>query len=117
MKIIVILFLGLLLALTGRVEAMDVGERAQVSWKGTWYPSRVLDVSGNRVFIHYDGYESSWDEWVTMDRVKIEVLWKGQWYKARALRSDDGYDVLIHYDGYDSSWDEWVTMDRIRAAR
>ncbi|MBF0460895.1 MAG: hypothetical protein HQL87_05810 [Magnetococcales bacterium] len=117
-RLIVVLLLGLLLALPYRADAISVGDSAQVSWKGKWYPSKILEISGSRMLIHYDGFESSWDEWVSMDRVKIEVLWKDKWYKARTLQSseEDG-KVLIHYEGYENSWDERVPLDRIRAAR
>jgi hypothetical protein len=41
-----------------------------VEWKGKWYPAKVLKTEGGRSFIHYEGFESSWDEWVTSSRIK-----------------------------------------------
>jgi hypothetical protein len=76
----------------------SVGDRAQVSWKGQWYPARVTKVNEDQTkcFIRYDGYGSEWDEWVASDRIKVsgrampgfqvgdnvQVKWKGEWYPA-----------------------------------
>lgn len=47
-----------------------VGDAVSVEWRGKWYPCHVLRVDGARFFIHYDGYDSSWDEWVTEARIR-----------------------------------------------
>jgi hypothetical protein len=101
-----------------------VGNRAQVLWKGEWYPARVLQVSadGDRCYINYDGFSSSWDEWVGGDRIRVSysvgasvsVLWKGSWYPAQILQAQSGR-YYITYDGYGSSWNEWVGADRVRS--
>lgn len=110
----------------------SVGDKAQVSWKGKWYSATVVRVDGGqtRCFIHYDGYDDSWNEWVGADRIRVqgraapvgrvyrigdivEVQWKGRWYRASIL-AVKGDKVKIHYDGYDNSWDEWVGPGRIR---
>lgn len=130
----------LCLALAGQASAgCQKGDKAEVLWQGSWYPATVLHSNGERCFIHYDGYESSWDEWVGPDRIKlkgaksnapktpppppppggyqegdpVQVLWKGTWYNAHVLKSK-GPQSFIHYDGYDNSWDEWVGPERIR---
>jgi hypothetical protein len=114
------------------------GDGAQVLWKGSWYPAHVKQVSGDgqKCFIHYDGYGSSWDEWVGSDRIQIKstggtpppvmadpgfstgasvsVLWKGTWYPASVIKVLGGGRYRIHYDGYDNSWDENVGPSRIR---
>ena len=104
----------LALLLPSLAGAIGVGDSAKVNWKGKWYDAVIQDVSGTRFLIHYTGYDNSWDEWVTLERVKIQVKWKGKWYRAKALKSAKG-KVLIHYTGYDNSWDEWVGLDRIAA--
>jgi len=49
----------------------SIGDPVQVKWKGTWYPASVLAVSKKGTYkIHYDGYASSWDEWVGPSRMK-----------------------------------------------
>lgn len=113
--------------------ACKVGEKADVLWKGTWYPATVKKAKGDQCFIHYTGYGNDWDEWVGPDRIKIadqketasatkgsystgdpvDVNWKGSWYPAHVTSVGKG-KWKIHYDGYDNSWDEWVTASRIR---
>lgn len=48
------------------------GTAVMVKWKGSWWPAHVMQVGpqGNRWFIHYDGYSSSWDEWVGPGRIR-----------------------------------------------
>jgi len=49
-----------------------VGEAVKIKWKGSWWDGSIIDVSKkNRSYkIHYDGYSSSWDEWVKTDRLQ-----------------------------------------------
>ena len=46
------------------------GDKVQVEWQGKYWPATVLDVNADRCLIHYDGYASSWDEWVPPSRMK-----------------------------------------------
>ncbi|DAC11057.1 MAG TPA: hypothetical protein D7I09_01695, partial [Candidatus Poseidoniales archaeon] len=47
-----------------------VGEHLQVEWNGAWFDARIIEVDGDRYKITYDGYDSSWDEWVTTARMR-----------------------------------------------
>ncbi len=49
-----------------------VGDAVMVEWKGTWYPSHVIAVDKNKWKINYDGWASSWDEWVGPKRIKAK---------------------------------------------
>lgn len=51
-------------------SAFGVGSSVQVRWGGKWWPAHVLNVSGNRLRIQYDGYDHSWDEWVGPNRYR-----------------------------------------------
>lgn len=59
-----------------RIRAMPapgvraVGAPVSVEWKGSWYPAKILRIENGQYLIHYDGYDSSWDEWVTPNRVR-----------------------------------------------
>jgi len=55
------------------LEALDVGVKpdCDVEWKGSWYPATVVKKENERWYIHYVGYEKSWDEWVGKDRIKF----------------------------------------------
>jgi len=47
-----------------------VGSAVMVKWHGSWWPAHVLQVAPKKWFIHYDGYNSSWDEWVGPSRIR-----------------------------------------------
>jgi len=104
------------------------GESAQVLWKGYWYSATVLKTKPESCYVHYRGYNDSWDEWVGADRIKvhgkdsrasyqsgeaIQVLWKDRWWPARILDVKDD-QLYIHYDGFGKEWDEWVGPNRYR---
>jgi hypothetical protein len=45
--------------------------KAEVEWHGTWWPAEVTQTNGNRYYIHYTGWDNSWDEWVGPDRIRM----------------------------------------------
>ena len=47
-----------------------VGSQVMVRWKNRWWPAQVLQVGPKRWFIHYDGYDNSWNEWVGPSRIR-----------------------------------------------
>lgn len=65
-------FLSILpLLAPARVFSQDTQKKEiEVDWKGSWYPAEILEQDGDKYFIHYLGYDSSWDEWVTGDRIR-----------------------------------------------
>jgi hypothetical protein len=44
--------------------------RVEVEWHGTWWAAEVLQRAGNRSYIHYTGWDDSWNEWVTPERIR-----------------------------------------------
>ena len=49
------------------------GKPAKVKWKEKWYDALIRkgpDKIG-RCFIHYEGWDNTWDEWVTPDRIRL----------------------------------------------
>ncbi|MBI3207226.1 MAG: hypothetical protein HYZ29_37155 [Myxococcales bacterium] len=50
--------------------AYSVGAKVSVHWGDRWWPATVLTVKADKYLIHYDGWASSWDEWVTPARMK-----------------------------------------------
>ncbi|ELS01437.1 RNA binding activity-knot of a chromodomain protein [Xenococcus sp. PCC 7305] len=114
-------FLSILVSHASAAIPCSVGQRGEVLWKGAWYSAQVLDTSGNSCYITYDGYDSSWNEWVELTRFRatfyigqaVKIKWKGQWYPGRILDASRN-SYRITYDGYDSSWDEWVEPARLR---
>src|SRR2546426_76170 len=51
-------------------RAWKPGDRVEVQWKGDWYQAELIEVKGNQYKVHYDGYASSWDEWVDNSRIR-----------------------------------------------
>lgn len=51
-------------------SSYEVGEAVMVKWKSKWWPAHILKAKADRWYIHYDGYRSSWDEWVESKRIK-----------------------------------------------
>lgn len=52
------------------VASIRQGDSVEVKWKETWYPAKVLRIEKRGFFIHYQGYEDSWDEYVRKDRIR-----------------------------------------------
>ncbi len=48
----------------------SAGEQVKVEWKGEWWDALILDVMGQKYLIHYVGFDSSWDEWVGLERIQ-----------------------------------------------
>lgn len=46
------------------------GELVSVFYDGKFYPGRVLSVHGRTYHVRYDGFSTSWNEWVTGRRLK-----------------------------------------------
>jgi hypothetical protein len=46
------------------------GEQIKVEWKGSWWDAEVLEINSANHLITYAGFDSSWDEWVTSERIQ-----------------------------------------------
>jgi hypothetical protein len=53
------------------VEGARGKQIVRVEWKGVWYPAVVLETKGGKYRIHYEGFDSSWDEWVGKERIRF----------------------------------------------
>ena len=42
----------------------------KVLWNTGWYDGIILQEKDNNYFITYKGYDHTWDEWVSKDRIK-----------------------------------------------
>lgn len=94
-----------------------------------WFRAKVTKVgTDGRCYVHYIGYGSQYDEWVSFDRLRpyrpeqypvgarVECLDKEKWFAGEVLDRRLGLH-LVHFDGYDSSWDEWVPAKNMRAEK
>lgn len=48
----------------------QVGNVVEVLWNGAWYKAKILEIKDGKYKITYDGYGSSWDEFVGPDRIR-----------------------------------------------
>lgn len=99
------------------------GFHCEANWKGKWYKAvvRDYDESSGQTYVHYIGYNDSYDEWLPSSNVrayqpheypvgaKVQALDDNdeKWYPATVLKSWYGLH-LIHYDGYDATYDQWL---------
>ena len=73
-KLASLLVLATALALVACGDDYRIGEYVWVAWEGRDYPAYVIDQRGKtRYRVHYDGYDSRWDEDVTPDRIKGRI--------------------------------------------
>ncbi len=50
-----------------------LNEVVDVLWNGAWYEGTILALApGDKYRVHYSGYSSSWDEWVTLPRLRTK---------------------------------------------
>jgi len=53
------------------VTPFNAGDRVRVRWRGSTYMATVVAVvAPDKYLVHYDGYESAWDETVSADRLE-----------------------------------------------
>jgi hypothetical protein len=47
------------------------GDRVRVKWRGSKYLATIVAVAApDRYLVHYEGYETAWDETVNADRIE-----------------------------------------------
>jgi hypothetical protein len=47
------------------------GTLVDVEWQGTWLPAEVLTGRWGMHLVHYENFESLWDEWVSSSRIRL----------------------------------------------
>ena len=53
-----------------QVANFKAGDKNEVLSNGTWYKADVLEAKDGSYKIHYDGWTSTWDEWVTVAKMR-----------------------------------------------
>ncbi|XP_077985599.1 uncharacterized protein LOC144440182 [Glandiceps talaboti] len=110
------------------------GDRVKICWAHTWYNGYVLEEGPHTSFkVHYDNWNSSYDESVDVSLCKwrngtkvddakkikkgseLTVLWGGTWYNAVVLEICTAV-CKVRYDQYGPSWDTWCTSDEVKPA-
>lgn len=103
-----------------------IGERVEAYSEKEWYRGYIADVRGSRFKIHYYGFETEDEEWLTARSIrtpvtrsafkigeKVEVEYRRKWYPAHILNIRGG-SHYVSYDEYDVDENEWVPTARIR---
>jgi hypothetical protein len=70
-----VLCLGVLcLLLAACKKPYRVGEYVWVEWEGSQYPAYIIELKGTSRFrVHFDGYDTRWDEDVTLERIRGRI--------------------------------------------
>ena len=71
MKKIAFLLTAFFITLQLLAQDYKVGTKVEILWSGSWYKGAVKEVKGAQYKITYDGWSSSWDEWVGKDRLRL----------------------------------------------
>ncbi|HFC47217.1 MAG TPA: hypothetical protein ENJ63_04970 [Dissulfuribacter thermophilus] len=100
--------------------SFDVGDEVIVQDSrdfSIYWPAEIVDTRDDEYKVHYDGYDSSWDEWVDRCRIFPEPKIGDAVYARYStgyvfgyLISRDGERWTVRYKGWDSSQDlilEW----------
>ncbi len=89
----------------------------EVEWQKEWYPAVVLKKEGERSYIHYLGYDDSWDEWVVKERVRDPEKTRNP-FGVPDVPDPTGPDVKafaeqasLPGDDKDKNAEQWVTKE------
>lgn len=95
------------------------GTDVKIEFEKEWYDGTIVKSDGDFYYVTYKGYDSSYNEWVTYDRIRtgnermVQVLWQGQYYDAEILDTKENKSY-VHYIKYDYTWDEWTNNTNIK---
>jgi hypothetical protein len=70
MKTILTACLLFLLPFFAFCQNYSKGSKVEIKWGSGWYKGSVIDTKGDQYKVSYNGYNSSWDEWVKADRLR-----------------------------------------------
>ncbi len=99
--------------------SFETGIDVKVEFEKEWYDATIVKSDGDFYYIKYKGYDDSYNEWVTYDRIrtgnekKVQVLWQGQYYDGEILDTKENKSY-VHYIKYDYTWDEWTDNKNIQ---
>jgi hypothetical protein len=123
MKALILFFALLCFNSTPFAQNFQKDEKVDVySLDAKLYRATIVDIDRDKFKIHYDGYHSFYDVWMTAEQLQklprigsqIEIYGvDGKWYKASVL-DISGNQYKVHYEGYDASNDRWITREQFR---
>ncbi|HEX2536002.1 MAG TPA: agenet domain-containing protein, partial [Chitinophagaceae bacterium] len=132
-KLICLLFLSFSVFSSGAQEYRK-GSAVEVKWGEFWYKGTIVELRDGKFKVHFDGYGTAYDQWVTKAEFRSEVEGKtaapesiragtrvevyatdGKWYPATILEARSGR-YKVRYDGYDERYDAWVLPAQFRVS-
>lgn len=70
MKTYILFLAALLLSCTLFAQSYKANDKVDILWSGQWYKGFILETKDDQYKVRYDGWSSSWDEWVKKDRLR-----------------------------------------------
>ncbi len=123
MKVVILFFTLFCFSNTLFAQKFQKDEKVDVySLDAKLYRATIVDIDRDKYKIHFDGYHSFYDVWMTVEQLQkvphtgsqIEIYGvDGKWYKASIL-DVSGNQYKVHYEGYDASNDRWITREQFR---
>lgn len=131
MKKIGVLITVLLVAITINLQAQTYknGDKLMAfeDDDNLWYEATILEAGATHSKIHWEGFDSKYDETVTNKR-----FWRkgdpflagdelqgmetdGKWYNVKVLKDGTGTEkYFIHWAGFSSDYDRYISYDSLR---
>jgi hypothetical protein len=109
----------------GAPDAYATGDAVEVESKGAYYGALVLEIMPGRYRVHYDEWDSKYDEWVDASRVRQPHLYNvgeaveahnGNDYSAASIVDFSRGKYLVRFDGRDPQ-ENWVPEYKVRQSR
>lgn len=114
MKKIITLTFCLMFAWGFSQTTYNANDKVSIEENGKWYPGVILEVKGSEYKIHYDGYASTYDTWVTTNRIKSTGPAAVATGEANANARFKIGDVILFMNG--GEWTEGDIASEISAA-
>lgn len=65
-----LIVLSLFLSSWTIAQTFSASQSVLISWKGEWFPGKIIEVKEEGYLVSYDNYDASWNEIVSVDRLK-----------------------------------------------
>jgi hypothetical protein len=59
-------------------QKLATSSKIEILWVNSWWPGKILEIKGDKFKVHYSNYPSSYDEWVTKERIRIDKFNDGK---------------------------------------
>lgn len=52
------------------LSPLKINDPVEIEWRGTWYTGKLLEMKDGKYYVSYNGYTSTWNEWIGPERIK-----------------------------------------------